>query len=443
VRYFLSAAAITLASSQALLAQAPATRPAAGDYVSREEYDRLRREQDDMRRELEALKRERAAAPANAAGAGAADLDAVNKSIQEIRDDIARIRPGESTFTLLGDAAFGYTVARHTPSTFYASLAPLVLWKPAERILVEAAADIGVSTDPNGGSSTSFDLKIANASYLVNDYLAVGAGLFIVPFGQYHNHFDPPWINKFPDDPLPFGDGGIAPNSEVGVFVKGAIPIAVESLNSKLTYDIYATNGPNLNTADPAAAGSLSFDDFTDLNGNKAFGGRIGFLPVSNVEVGYSIQSSEPNPAGFKRVHALLQAVDLNWRQDIEPLYGRLDVRGEYVWSDISRTTFDPTGSLGFGPTSFNNKREGGYVQVGFRPIYVDHPFFRNVELVARYDFLNTPLNAPGGEHEHRFTIGADYWVTPQAVFKVAYEFDFRDKDPNQDALMVQFGLRL
>jgi hypothetical protein len=94
-----------------------------------------------------------------------------------------------------------------------------------------------------------------------------GGGLFTVPFGQYHNHFDPPWIDKFPNDPLAFD--AIAPVSEVGFFAKGAIP----SGTTRWTYDVYATNGPNLIASDPSAAGQLNFDDFTDLNNNKAAGG--------------------------------------------------------------------------------------------------------------------------------------------------------------------------
>ena len=398
-----------------------------------------------MRRELEAMRRERAAASNSSAPAPARqeDLDAVNQTIQEIKDDVARSRNTDSRFTVVGDAAFGYSAVRHSPSTFFAQISPLVLWRPADRILVEAAADIGISTDPDGNSSTSFDLTIANASYLINDYIAVGAGLFVVPFGQYHNHFDPPWIKEIPDDPLPFGDGGIAPGSEVGAYIKGAVPIIVAGRGIKFTYGFYVTNGPQLITSDPGAAGSLNFDDFTDLNNNKAVGGRIGFLPLPNLEMGYSIQGSEPSPSGFGRTHALLQAIDLNWRQDVEALQGWFDLRGEYVWSRVSRATFDPKGTLGFGPTRFDNHRDGGYIQLAYRPAYVPNDFIRRFEVPIRYDFLNTPLISPGGNHEHRFTVGVDYWITPQAVLEAAYEWDRRTEGPSQNALLIQFGLRL
>lgn len=451
---------------------APAIPVAApnGDFVSREEYERLKRDQDEMRRELAVLRRERAGTNAPAASpapgtpgspgtpggpattepglslsrmARQEDLDAVNQTVQEIKDDLGRYHNTDSRFLLVGDAAFGYSSPRHGTSTFFAEIAPLVLWRPADRILIEAAADIGINTDNNGSSSTSFDLTIANVSYELNDYMLVGAGLFVVPFGQYHNHFDPPWIKEFPDDPLPFGDNGIAPGSEVGAFLKGAVPVTVLGRGMKFTYDFYVTNGPQLITNDPGAAGSLNFDDFTDLNNNKAVGGRIGFLPFPDLEVGYSIQGSDPSPAGFQRTHALLQALDLNWRPDVAPLQGWIDLRGEYVWSNVSRATYDPTGSLGIGPTSFGNHRDGGYIQLAYRPAYVTNDFIRRLEFAVRYDFLNTPLNSPGGTHEHRFTFGIDYWVSPQAVLEAAYEWDRRKEGGHQNALLIQFGVRL
>lgn len=229
---------LALASATAVAQVDSTTRPASsgGDYVSREEYDKLKRKQDEMRRELEAMKRERAGtesattipssqSPPASPYASQADLDATNESIREIKDDIARYHNTDSHFTIVGDATFSYFSQKGSPSTFSAIISPLALWEPTDRILVEAAADISVATDNTNTSSTSVNLTIGNVSFLVNDYLLVGTGLFVVPFGQFHNHFDPPWINEFPDDPLAFD--AIAPDSEVSAFAKGAVPLTV------------------------------------------------------------------------------------------------------------------------------------------------------------------------------------------------------------------------
>ena len=368
------------------------------------------------------------------------DTDALESEIQALKDNLSLSQPGTSNFHIAGDGEVGFTAAHGDKSTFDASIAPLILWQPTPKILIEAAADIGISTDDQGNSSTSFDLTLANINFLLNDYMNVGGGLFVVPFGVYHRHFDPPWINKFPDDPLPFADGGIAPSEEVGAFIDGVVPL---NSNSKITYDAYVTNGPNLITNDPDAAGQLNFDDYTDLNNNKAVGGRIGFLPVGHVEMGYSIMGAQVNPDHFEHTNALLQAVDLNVRHDVDFLKGTIDFRAEWVWSQVGKATYDGDGSQGFGPTSFNNDRNGGYVQLCYRPSQFDNKIIKNLEFVSRYDRLTSSHSVPGGDTEDRVTLGVDYWITPAIVFKTAYEFDEKKVGDNQNAFLVQVGFGL
>lgn len=442
----------------------PVAAPASQQYISREEYDRridqLLKEQEQLRAEIDALKKmtttqpvappatavpgpvPAATAPVTALASEKKANDALRKEVKDLHEQVDQLqlyRPGLDQLVFAGDAAFGFTAARHGNSTFDAGIAPLVLWRPVDRLLIEAAADIGVSTDGEGNSGTSFDLTIANVSYELTDHLLIGGGLFVVPFGVYHNHFDPPWINKFPDDPLPFGDGGIAPGSEVGFFLKGAVPAG----SAKITYDAYITNGPSLNRTSADAAGSLNFDDFTDLNGNKAYGGRIGLIPIRNMELGYSLQFSEPNAAGTPRAHATLQAFDFNYRPLVRALGGVIDFRTELIFSDVSKQTYDADGSAGFGPTRFGNYRQGGYVQLCYRPTLAESKFVRDLEFVSRYDWLTTPLNAPGGEHEKRIAFGIDYWLAPNAVLKFAYEIDNKKVGRDENAFMIQFGLGL
>ena len=457
IRTTLFSLAVVAVSSTARAAPVPS--PA--DYVSREEYEKLLHEQEELRAEIDAMKRERAVAspatlptepatsatpatpslaPESAPWAKQADLDDANESVRQLKEDVARYHTADSRFTLVGDAALSYSSLKGSPSTFSATISPLVLWQPSDLILIEAAADINIATDRSNNSGTTVDLKIGNASFLINDYLAVGGGLFVVPFGQFHNHFDPPWINEFPSDPLAFD--AIAPDSEVGAFAKGAIPFTVADRGLKATYDFYVTNGPNLITNDAGQAGGLNFSDFTDLNGNKAVGGRLGFLPVSNLELGYSVQVSRPGAGRFGHVNALLEAIDLNWRQDVPALSGWIDLRGEYVWSHVGQINYDPHHTLGFGPVNFVNNREGGYVQVAYRPAYWRDPVLRNFEIASRYDFLNTPLQSPGGDHEHRLSLGLDYWITPSTVLETAYQFDRRHRSPSDSGLIIQLGLR-
>lgn len=420
-----------MAMAQETPAPAGSATPASG-YVTREEYNKLQSKLDTAVQEMQQMKKDQTATNAD-----------VDKVIEDMQSDMAKnhrlvddLHLGTTKFMLAGDGAVGFTSQRKSDSTFDAGFAPLFLFELDKNLLFEGALDIAGGTGPDDQSSTSIDLVLANLTYIVNDNLFVGGGLFAVPFGRYHTHFDPAWINKLPDDPLVFGDRAIAPSSETGFFAGGAVPIST----TKLEYNAYVTNGPNLNVSDPDQAGSLNFDDYTDLNNGKAIGGRLGFQPIPEVDFGYSVQWSNPTPRGFDHdIHALLQAVDAQYKAQIEGLQGTLEARAEWLWSNVDRATYD----VGDGPFSFNNNRNGGYVLVAYRPTMVDNKVLKNVEFVFRYDTISVSKNAPGGGDESRYTFGIDYWVTPSVVLKVAYQIDDKQVGPDQNVFFVQCGFGL
>jgi hypothetical protein len=345
------------------------------------------------------------------------------------------------------------------PSSFGAEFSPLFLFSLDEHILIEGGFDFGLSNNspdmPGGtpgsgptsvGSTTSTDLTLADVAFSLCDYAIVGGGVFVVPFGVYHSHYDPSWINKLPDDPLPFGDAGIAPGSSLGMFLRGAVPLA----STKLTYDAYVINGPTLVTT-PAGdhnQGDLVFDDFTDSHNAKSGGGRLGFLPWPWLEVGYSILYGDVTPAGQPSANAFLQAADFELKRDVEFLKGAVDFHAELVWSHIGQATyFDGSGNALFGgPTAIN--AQGGYVQLSYRPSF-GGKFLQKFEPVVRYDWLTKPVilgQIPNPalqpeNREQRWTIGLDYWVRSNVVLKVAYEFDQRQMTDDQNALLVQLGI--
>jgi hypothetical protein len=438
-----SAVVLAACSTVSRAADAPPIPPSSAatqPYVTWEQYQSVLSEQQEMRKELAELKKQVVSQPVpTTAQSDAPTNEELEGEIKVLKDMADRNRGGLENVFIAGDAAVGFTTQKGTKSSFNAGVSPLILWRPTDRFLFEAAFSIGIQTDNTNSSSTSFDLGLADASFIVNDYLLVGGGLFTTPFGRYHNHFDPPWVNKFADDPLAFGGSAIAPAHAVGAFARGAIPIST----TKVTYDLYVSNGPNLITKDPATAGQLNFNDFSDLNNSKAVGGRIGFLPNANMEMGYSILSAQVNPDGFGTTYALLQAVDFSYKQTIDPLYGTVDFRTEWVWSNVDRATYDSNGKLGFGPLNFKNDRDGGYVQVLYRPTKSDIEVVRNLEFGVRFDRVASSLASPGGERENRFTLAVDYWITPTIVMKTAYEFDDKKAGENQNAFLVQLGIGL
>jgi hypothetical protein len=274
-------------------------------------------------------------------------------------------------------------------------------------------------------------------TYALNDYLVIGGGLFVAPFAAYHRDFDPSWITKLPDDPLVFSDGGLAPGSVLGAFISGAYPIGP----TKVNYALYVSNGPELMTSS-TNAGSLGFDNFSDLNNNKAIGGRVGFLPMPELEIGYSVLCGQASAAGDPTTNAFLQAVDFNYTRQSEVVLGTISLRSEWVWSHVGDTTYEATGADAFGPLNFKNNRNGGYVQVAYRPSLASIKEIRNLEGIFRYDRMDGPTLAPqGGGSEQRYTLGLDYWLDARSVVKVAYEFDHLSSGGGAPAILMQFGV--
>ncbi len=390
-----------------------------GNYVSRQEYDALRKELNDMK----------------------AQVAAQSQTPQET----ARTRPLAETlgltdtrFLLTGSAAAGYFDPEGQSSTFTAEFNPMFLWQLDERLFFEGELELALEgPETNGeGSATDVELDLAYLTYLLHDDALVGAGTFSVPFTAYHNHLDPGWINKLPIDPLVYADGGIAPDTGVGVFITGAVPYGRALFN----YAVFLTNGPALITDNPESAGSLNFDNFNDLNNNKALGLRVSVLPIPELEIGYSFEFSRPNPPGFETIRSTLHGVDLNYVAHLAALKGQLTGRAAWVWSNLSEATYDPTGALGFGPLRFDNDRNGGYAEVAYRPLDLAERCLRNLEFVLRYDRLDIPAEAPGGGTREQLTPGLDYWLTPRTVLKVAYSFDTSGQDADLFALQFATG---
>jgi hypothetical protein len=403
------------------------------NYVSRQEYEALKKELDDVKAQLSAREK----APKS--------QEQTQQEIGRLNKEVARARQiaegsglGDTKLLITGSAAAGYFDPEGQSSTFTAQFNPMLLWQLNERLFFEGELELALEGPDEGGegSETKVELDLAYLTYLLNDYALAGAGKFSVPFTAYHNHLDPGWLNKLPADPLVYADGGIAPDTGVGAFVTGAVPCPGALFN----YAVFVTNGPALITEDPESAGSLNFDNFNDLNNNKAVGLRIGYLPFPQLEVGYSFEFSRPNPPGFETVRSTLHGVDLNYVARLEAIKGQLTARGAWVWSNLSEATYDPTGALGFGPLRFDNDRNGGYAEVAYRPIDAPERFLRDFEFALRYDRLDIPSGAPGGGTQEQWTPGIDYWITPRTVLKVAYTFDESGQDADMFALQFATG---
>ena len=449
--YFPVLLTLLLLSSTGIYAQE--NKPAGEDYVSRAEYDKLKSEHEAMKEELEGLKttvRQMAngTVPAPAEGPSTttkapegkqvvtqatsqSDLDALHEEVDTLKSEIKGVVPGTTKFLLAGYGTAGFTARSGEDPFFDASFNAIFLWKLTDRLLFEGELEFEFED-----GNTTTNLEIAQASYLLNDYMTIGVGRFLNPMDYFVERQHMNWVNKFPDKPLAVYDG-LLPESELGVQLRGVIPIGP----TKLEYAAFVANAPGLITTpdDFSTLGMLDFDNLANAGGHITVGGHVGFIPIPELEIGYGIQRSKVGPRD-NAVEAILQSVDFNYVRDSTLLKGLINFRAQWVWSQVGHFIYDPDGEQGFGPFEFSNNRNGGYVQLAYRPTGFGN-IIKNFEPVVRYDRLNQ-LHTPVGFDEQRWSFGLDYWLTSSAVIKAAYELDNKNAGArDQDAFMLQVAV--
>lgn len=391
----------------------------ADKYVTREEYDKVVKELDTIKKRLGVMDEQKTAQDKETEQT----QDDFDKQLKQIKSLATTAQPGSTKPLLTGWAGAGFEARQGEKSTFNATLDPILLWKLSDRLFFEGELELELNRNEAGEGETEVNLEYANLSYIANDYLTLKAGRFLAPFGTFADRLHPGWINKLPDQPLAVGEEGISPWSELGVQASGGFPAG----STKFNYAIYVSNGPRLNTTDPDRAGLLEFDNNIDINNNKAVGTRIGFLPIPELELGYSFQYAKVGED--VNANAYLHGVDLNYVRDLKCLKGVIDLKGQWLWSKVSDVPYD----TGAGAYTFNNRRDGGYAQIAYRPSKFESKFLQNLEPVFRYDMINQPSDAPDANwDENRYTFGLNYWFGPSTVLKAAYQFGDR-RIPGED----------
>jgi hypothetical protein len=403
------------------------------NYVSRQEYEALKKELDAVKAQLSSQARQQDAQEAKTRSQESRIAGLDQRAARALR--VAETsRLGDTKLLIAGDMNAGYVNQEHGDSTFFVEFSPMFLWQLNDRLFFEGGLDFDLSgPELDGeGSETEAELGAAYLTYLVNDWAMAGLGYFPLPFTEYHNHFDAPWINKLPTDPLAYGDDGIAPDSGLGLFATGAFPWR----GSLLNYAVWITNGPTLIT-DGGDVGRLNFDNYEDTNNNKAVGGRIGYLPIPWFEVGFSFQCARVNPDGFdSTVHSKLYGIDWDYVKVLDCVQGRVTARGGWIWSDVGAATYPALP----GSPRFDNDSHGGYAEFAYRPTQVAERWLRDFEFVGRYDSLDIPSEVPSGGARDQWTGGIDYWITPRTVLKAAYTWDDRENAEDQNLFALQLA---
>ncbi len=357
------------------------------------------------------------------------DMDKQVKAVKQMAKDSF---PGTSKFLMTGYGSAGFIYQDHGGDRkFNATFNPIFLWKLSDRLLFEGEIEAELE-----GHDASFALEMAQLSYVVNDYVTVGAGKFLNPMNYFVERQHMGWVNKLPDKPLAVYDGLLA-ETEVGFQVRGGVPIG----GSKLSYALYVANAPELRTdvSVPTDLGTLEHNNYDNVGKHFAVGGRVGFLPLPELEFGYGFQVSDVAPV-YQPYHngsvsSLLQSVDASYIRELECIHGMLNLKAQWVWSQVDRFDYDPVNLA-----SFQNNRNGGYAQIAYRPTRAANGIIKRLEPVLRYDQLSQ-IKTLTGVDEERYTVGLNYWLAPMTAVKVAYEVD-RQSGPEADrhnAVLMQF----
>ncbi len=378
-------------------------------------------------------------------------VDAVDQRIVDFEN-----HPSSKLF-ISGYGAAGYNDPDRGDGSFGMLFVPIFHYQLSERLHLTGEVEFDLR-----GSESAVEVEYAQIDFLVNDYLTVTAGKFLLPFNAFSERIHPAWINKLPSLPPIYGthggsggSGGIIPVlSDTGVQFRGGarLPWLLAGEEPRINYSFYVTNGPRIEPESEVAerfeglaefleddGAIMSADDLLDAlelghgggteiefgetlsdnNSNKAMGGRIGLLPIHSLEIGGSFMRGGFDDAG-----------DLDFRMfgfDAGYKIGPLDLRGEYISLEFDRES-GGTESL-----------DGFYAQAALKLrdtlAYLDVPgssFVDRTELVLRYGQVD------GATDYEEWTPGLVYWIRPSVPLKLAYSF--RNGRGSADELQLQLA---
>jgi len=326
------------------------------------------------------------------ARANAAALDAT-RSAEKWKD-------ATSVTHLAGYASADYVSVENGPAAFAVNFNPMFHFLYDDKILWEAELEFEASED----GSTDIGLEYSTIDWFLTDRLTLVAGKFLSPVGNFRQNLHPSWINKFPSAPPGFGHDGAAPVSEIGLQLRGVAPLGA---NRRITYAAYVGNGPQIESEDGEIHAVEAEGFASNPDDQVILGGRVSFLPVSNLEVALSIAAGDVAvvtddgvaiSGDATRAYDIL-GFDANFR------WKDLDLRAEYVSQEVGAQPLSiaPDGA----------KWETWYAQAAHK--------FRDGkwEGVVRYtDFMSPHKD----DIQEQLAFGINYLITPSAMFKVGYE---------------------
>jgi len=329
-----------------------------------------------------------------------ARVDELEKQVK----DVTEWKRADSQAHLAGYGAVTYVDSKETGtnSSFgQVRFNPIFHYQYRDLVMLESELELEAA----GNGETETKLEYLAIDLFLNDYMTLVAGKFLSPLGQFRQNLHPLWINRMPMHPAGFGPEQAAPEAEVGLQLRGGIPLGTTRAN----YSVYVGNGPELE-ADAGEIEAIGTEGYTRAaDGRKVIGARLGFLPLPQFEFGISGASGQATVtrnagvdlAGDPQRDYTAAGADLSFHRS------GFRVLAEYLRQRIGEAPASVAPEAA--------KWSAWYAQLSY--LILQSPW----EAVIRY----SDYNSPHAEQDQRQTaLGVNYWFAPHVVAKLAYELN-------------------
>ena len=409
-----------------VLGMASTSHAADLEKVVEEQASRIEQLETNQRRLIRELDDTRVAGPAVSTAPAEDQLDSIDREdlVEYVDERIAEFEGSPVTrFLVSGYGTAGLADVQGGTTAFFTAFNPGFHFRMADSLHFVAELEIELEVE-DGELETHIGLEFAQVDYLATDWLVVSAGKFLTPFNTFGPRLHPTWINKLASMPPIYGghdSGGFIPVlANLGVMGSGGI--ALWSDDAKFNYAFYLGNGvTGEELSDPPDEDQLldlEFNNSPDLDDGVTLGGRIGFLPIANFELGVSYMTGDPSNARYHLV-----GIDTWYRYDNLELRGefaRLTRKGSGVEGDVSgywlqaayrlRSLFPETNKVSF--------------------------WLGHLEPVIRWG----EVAGFSEKNRKQLALGLNYWLFESAPLKLTYEINDGAPDDNRFVLSFAYG---
>lgn len=242
-----------------------------------------------------------------------------------------------------------------------------------------------------------------------NERCVLRIGKFYYPFGIERLVESAPY-NKLIDRPNPSIKIIPGTYSDVGLELYGTVPFFYKT---KFKYELAVTNG----LSSPEKKGEQEWLD--DNNDNKTLGGRLGLELLPGLEIGGSYSTGKYDDDEKYRMD--FAGADASFRK------GGFEIRGEYIRSNVERSTF--------AGGSFD--REGYYIQTSYK-YAPEINYVKYVEFVGRFDSVNPDDLITDESDADRVAFGINYSPVNHTMLKLEYEMENEAKEDRENKGFIQ-----